>query len=194
MLNARVATLALLGLLVTGVAYAVESGENGSDGMAAPAQAEVLPAQAEVLPAQAEIQPEVADQVLGPAPVDAVLDEGATAENVVRATITTSIVDREPVDSVDTVTNDQEVIFFFTEVMDLMGGTITHRWEYNGEIMAEVPLEIGGPRWRTHSSKRLFRGWIGEWKVSVVDDLGHILRSVSFNYVPSGTPAAPDKN
>ncbi len=193
MLNARVATLGLLGLLVTGMAYAVAT-ENGSDGMAVPAQTEIQPAQTEIQPAQAEIQPEVVEVILAPAPVDAAMDEGATAENVVRATITTSVMDHEPVDSVDTVTNDQDVVFFFTEITDLAGGTITHRWEFNGEIMAEVPLEIGGPRWRTHSSKSLFRGWIGEWKVSVVGESGQVLRSVSFNYVPSGTPAAPEEN
>ncbi len=196
MRNARVATVALLGLLITGVAYAADTSEKSSEEIAGPAQVEIFG------PAPAEAQPEVADEVEAPAAVDAALDaapdaaphEGATAENVVRASVTTSIVDREPVDSVDTVTNEQELIFFFTEIADLSGGTITHRWEYNDEIMAEVPLEIGGSRWRTHSSKRLFKGWIGEWTVSVVDDSGQVLRSLSFNYVPSGTPASIDED
>ncbi len=200
MRNARVATLALLALLITGVAYAAATDENSSDEIAGPGQVEII------VPAPAEAQPEVAEEVEAPAaveaamdaPVDAALDaaphEGATAENVVRASVTTSVVDREPVDSLDTITNEQELIFFFTEIADLAGGTITHRWEYNDEIMAEVPLEIGGSRWRTHSSKRLFKGWIGEWKVSVVDDSGQVLRSVSFNYVPAGTPASIDED
>ena len=204
MLNARVATLALLGLLITGVAYAAATSESSFDEIMGPAQVEIFEA------APAEAQPEVADEVQAPAAVDAAMDaemdaepdagmdaapdEGATAENVVRASVTTSVVDREPVNSLDTITNDQELIFFFTEIADLAGGTITHRWEYNDEIMAEVPLEIGGSRWRTHSSKRLFKGWIGEWKVSVVDDSGQVLRSVSFNYVPAGTPASIDED
>ncbi len=200
MLNARVATLALLGLLITGVAYAAATSEISFDEITGPAQVEIFEA------APAEAQPEVADEVQAPAAVDAAMDaamdaemdaapdEGATAENVVRASVTTSVVDREPVDSLDTISNEQELIFFFTEIADLAGGTITHRWEYNDEIMAEVPLEIGGSRWRTHSSKRLFKGWIGEWKVSVVDDSGQVLRSVSFNYVPSGTPASIDED
>ncbi len=192
MLNARVATLALLGLLITGVAYSDDTSENSADEIAGPAQVEIFG------PAPAEAQPEVADEVQAPAAVDAALDaapdEGATAENVVRASVTTNIVDREPVDSLDTVTHEQDLIFFFTEIADLAGGTITHRWEYKGEIMAEVPLDIGGSRWRTHSSKRLFMGWTGEWKVSVVDDSGQVLRSVNFNYVPSGTPASIDEN
>ncbi len=188
MLNARVATLALLGLLITGVAYSDDTSENSSDEIAGPAQVEIFG------PAPAEAQPEVADEVQAPAAVDAALDEGTSAENVVRASVTTNIVDREPVDSLDTVTSEQDLIFFFTEIADLAGGTISHRWEYNGEIMAEVPLDIGGSRWRTHSSKRLFKGWTGEWKVSVVDDSGQVLRSVNFNYVPSGTPASIDEN
>ncbi len=196
MRNAIVATVALLGLLITGVAYAADSTEKSSEEIAGPAQVEIFG------PAPAEAQPEVADEVEAPAAVDAAMDaaldaaphEGATAENVVRASVTTNVVDREPVDSLDTITNEQELIFFFTEIADLAGGTITHRWEYNDEIMAEVPLEIGGSRWRTHSSKRLFKGWIGEWKVSVVDDSGQVLRSVSFNYVPAGTPASIDED
>ena len=188
MLNARVATLALLGFLVMGVAYAADTSENASDEIAGPAQVEIFG------PVPVEAQPEVAAEDQAPVAVEAALDEGTSAENVVRASVTTNIVDREPVDSLDTVTNEQDLIFFFTEIANLAGGTITHRWEYNGEIMAEVPLEIGGSRWRTHSSKRLFKGWIGEWTVSVVDDSGQVLRSVSFNYVPAGTPASIDEN
>ena len=133
MLSARLARFALLGLLVTGTAYAADSSEIDPEKAAAPAQAAL-------------------EQAPAPQPVAAGPDEAATAENVGRATITTGVMDREPVDSVDTVTNDQEQIFFFTEILNLTGGTITHRWEYNGEIMAEVPLDIGGPRWRTHST------------------------------------------
>ncbi len=67
---------------------------------------------------------------------------------VERATFTTGVVDREPRDSIRTLSNDNVEIFFFSEIRDASGATITHRWEWNGQMMAEVPFEVGGPRWR----------------------------------------------
>jgi len=190
MQSARLIRGALLGLLVTGMSYSAGASETISEEMAVPAPAESPAASEELaVPTPAESPAAPAEAII---PVSAGPDEAATVENVSRAAVTTSIMDREPVDSVDTLSNDQNEVFFFTEILNLTGGTITHRWEYNGDIMAEVLLEIGGPRWRTYSTKRLFEGWLGEWKVSVVDESGEVLRSVMFNYVPA-TPAAPEQ-
>lgn len=110
-------------------------------------------------------------------------------KSVARAIVTTNVVDREPVDSIDTLGNDRLDVFFFTEIQNLEGQMLTHRWEYGGEVMAEVPLQIGGPRWRTFSSKRLHESWLGEWTVSVVDEAGRVLESARFDYVEA-VPAA----
>ena len=50
------------------------------------------------------------------------------------------------------------------------GGSITHRWIYKGKTMAEPTLKIGGPDWRTWSSKNIDSLWSGDWKVEVVDN------------------------
>jgi hypothetical protein len=108
-----------------------------------------------------------------------------TADHVKRATFTSSVVEREPVDSVDSLKTDVDQIFFFTEIVDMAGKTVTHRWIYGGEVVAEVPFQIGGPRWRVYSSKKLVPGWAGMWKVTVVDDAGTSLREDTFVYLAS---------
>ncbi len=105
--------------------------------------------------------------------------------SVARATITSDVQDREPVDSLSTVTTDDSKIFYFTEIQDMAGHTITHRWEYDGEVMAEVDFEIGGPRWRVYSSKTMTPFWVGNWKVSVIDEDGNPLSVNTFSYTAS---------
>jgi hypothetical protein len=105
-----------------------------------------------------------------------------------RATLTTAVVDREPVDSISTLSNDVSQLYYFTEIQGMAGQTVTHRWEYNGQIMAEVSFDIGGPRWRVYSSKRLQPGWLGDWKVSVVDASGNALSVNTFFYTGDAMP------
>ena len=101
--------------------------------------------------------------------------------SVARATITSDVQNREPVDSVSTVTTDDSKVFYFTEIQDMAGHTVTHRWEYNGQVMAEVDFEIGGARWRVYSSKTMTPYWVGNWKVSVIDENGSPLSVNTFS-------------
>ncbi len=101
---------------------------------------------------------------------------------VARAVFTNGINDREPVDDVTQVGIDVNQIFFFTELRGMAGQTVSHRWEYNGAVMAEVPFNVGAPRWRVWSSKKLVPAWTGEWQVSVIDANGNNVGSRSFNY------------
>lgn len=105
--------------------------------------------------------------------------------SVARATITSDVQNREPVDSLSTVTADDSKVFYFTEIQDMDGHTVTHRWEYNGQVMAEIDFEIGGPRWRVYSSKTMTPYWVGDWKVSVVDEEGNPLGVNTFSYTAS---------
>ena len=109
---------------------------------------------------------------------------------VAREAITTDVENHEPVDQLSSVTTDTSKVYFFTELRDMEGQTVTHRWEYNGKVMAEVPFEIGGPRWRVYSSKNLLPGWTGDWRVSVVASNGTTLDSDTFTYTPAPEPSA----
>jgi hypothetical protein len=106
----------------------------------------------------------------------------AQPEYVKRGVFTYGIQDREPIDDVDSVSTDSTQVYFFTEIVDMTGNTVTHRWLHDGETMAEVPFHIGGPRWRVYSSKKLIPEWTGTWKVEVLDSLGVSMYDKSFVY------------
>jgi hypothetical protein len=122
-------------------------------------------------------------------------DEASVAAptgEVARSAFTSEIVDREPVDQITALENDATRIYFFSELLGLDGQTVVHRWEYNGEVTAEVSFEVGGPRWRVHSSKNLDPLWLGEWSVTVVDGAGNELSLDHFSYSKAEpVPAAP---
>ena len=100
--------------------------------------------------------------------------------NVVRALLTSAIVDKEPADQISSINKDQERIYFFTEFSGLKGKMIKHRWKYQGKVMAEVNFNVGSEQWRCYSSKNLLPEWLGMWTVSVIDDRGQVLAETQF--------------
>jgi hypothetical protein len=108
----------------------------------------------------------------------------AASGRVARSSFTTAIVDREPQDAVTSLANDRDELAYFTELHGLEGHTVVHRWEYGDEVMAEVGFEVGGPRWRVHSTKNLDPSWTGTWSVTVLAD-GEVLTREVFDYLPA---------
>ena len=102
--------------------------------------------------------------------------------SVARGVFTTSVVDREPQDELMSLPSDHEMVYFFSELKDLAGQTVTHRWEYNGQVMAEVSFDVGGDRWRIHSSKNLQPSWLGEWTVTIVDANENVFSTHKLDY------------
>lgn len=102
---------------------------------------------------------------------------------VTRSQLTLEIKDLEPVDTVAVLTSDRNRIIYFTEIHDMAGQTVMHRWEYDGKIILEIPINVGTSRWRAYSTKTLLPSWIGDWKVSVVDAAGGTLSVNTFTYM-----------
>ena len=134
------------------------------------------------------------------APAGMTEQAGFSTGSVTRAAFTSSVENREPTDNLEAVDSEQNQLYFFTELRDMSGHTAKHRWEYNGEVMAEVEFNIKGPRWRVWSSKSFVPGWTGNWKVSVVNGAGDVISEKTFVYEtaantqavePATTPAAP---
>ena len=119
----------------------------------------------------------------------------AKSASVQHAQFTTAIDNREPSDDVTSLDNSHTQIFFFTELKDAAGQTITHRWQYNGKVVAQVMLTPKADHWRTWSSKTLMPDQTGTWTVQVVDASGKVLLSKSFDYTkaPAMSPAATHK-
>jgi hypothetical protein len=114
------------------------------------------------------------DQQAGLSPV-------ADAE-VSRAQFTSEIVAREPVDRVVTLHPSDRQIYYFTELRNLQGRRVFHRWEYEGRKVSEVAFEVAGPRWRVYSKKELEPAMTGKWTVWVVDQSGWPLHASMFEY------------
>lgn len=108
--------------------------------------------------------------------------QAAQSSNVTRSAFTLNVVDREPVDDVNVVSEDS--VYYFTELSGLEGAVVRHRWLYQGEVMADVEFMVGGPRWRVWSKKSLIPRWAGRWTVTVVDGSGTALQSETIDYQP----------
>lgn len=107
---------------------------------------------------------------------------GFSRGSVMRSIFTNGIEDREPVDNMKSTGNTSNQITYFTELRDMSGQTAKHRWEYNGDVMAEVEFNVRGPRWRVWSRKSLMPQWEGEWKVSVLNAAGEVISEELINY------------
>lgn len=101
---------------------------------------------------------------------------------VARAQFTSGIENREPVDALRSIGLDHREVVFFTELRNLDGRAVAHRWIHEGETQAVVDFDVGGPRWRVWSSKELIPQMQGEWTVEVVDDTGTSHGQWSFTY------------
>jgi hypothetical protein len=108
----------------------------------------------------------------------------ASDARVVRAQLTSMVNAREPVDRLPSPIRVSDgatdKVVFFSEVRDLTGQRLSHRWEREGQVMAEIPFSVGGNTWRMHSSKRVTPAMAGDWRVVVIDDGGAELASVPF--------------
>ena len=105
---------------------------------------------------------------------------------VSRAQFTSGIQAREPVDTVKkTFYSDgmkSKRLYYFTELRGMKGDSITHRWNHEGQTVANVTFNINGDRWRVYSSKNLPSSMKGQWNVVVTDANGNALVSDSFVY------------
>ncbi|GMR07031.1 MAG: hypothetical protein BMS9Abin26_0033 [Gammaproteobacteria bacterium] len=109
--------------------------------------------------------------------------------SVSRALFTTMVKQREPLDEVVVLEDGIPQVYFFTELRQLKGKVIVHRWEYNGKVVSEVAFKVGGNRWRVYSKKSLRPDQQGKWTVVVVDDKGWPYRAAMFQY-GEDTPAS----
>ena len=109
--------------------------------------------------------------------------------SVSRSSFTRKVAEREPADEVTRLGNDTTQISYFSEVRDMAGKTVIHRWEYDGQVMSEVAFDVEGPRWRVHSMKTLDPAMLGQWTVRVVDVEGNTMSEEHFTYEVAGAVA-----
>ena len=104
-------------------------------------------------------------------------------QNISKAGFALDIKDRVPINIIEELDNSLGKIYFFTNIRNLQGQRVTHRWIYKNKVMADVVFDVGGPRWRVWSSKNLWPTWIGAWSVEVLNADGEVLYQKEFNYI-----------
>lgn len=111
-----------------------------------------------------------------------VLNPNQDINNVVRrAQLTSNIIDREPTNSIEHVSlQEQNKLYLFTEIIGKTNQKTIHRWIFKQNIVAQVTLNIGSYQWRTYSSKSFDDTMIGQWTVQVVDEDNNVLKTVEF--------------
>ena len=107
-------------------------------------------------------------------------------QRVALAQFTTVISKRYPANRVNSLDNPHQAVSFFTEVVDMQGHTITHRWTYNGVVEYQSSFRVSGPKWRIWSTQILPADKPGTWKVEVVDERNKVLQTSRLNYQPIG--------
>ncbi|MBI4414375.1 MAG: DUF2914 domain-containing protein [candidate division NC10 bacterium] len=115
------------------------------------------------------------------APAAPALPGKAPGLSVARDTVAAGVVDREPQDTAAVFAPTIHTVYYFTEVHGAEAPTtITHRWSYKDQVMAEVKLSVEGSPWRTWSSKTILPEWTGTWKVEALTEAGQVLTGKTF--------------
>lgn len=97
-----------------------------------------------------------------------------------RVAFTTRIVNREPLNNLAEVDHTQQQLVFFSELRNLTGERITHRWVHNGEVVFEKAFDVGAARWRVWSQKTITQN-VGTLTVELVNSAGVVIQSQSIN-------------
>jgi hypothetical protein len=133
-------------------------------------------------PAGGQIEPAPADTTGGVLDVPEAAAQALPEGSVARSAFTGGIQEREPVDQLTEVTTANSTVYFFTELKDLDGQTVKHRWLYQGAVVAEVAFNVGGSRWRVWSSKTLQPDQLGTWTVEVVNGSDKVIASSNIEH------------
>ena len=171
--------------ILTAVAEAPSEESETDDETAAEAEepAEAMPPDAE----SADVSPPMED-----GPAAGVPEEGtgettaaeAPAEMSVRAQLTSGLADMEPTDELESpimvAAGDTRRVYFFTEARGLFGSRVTHRWQFQGTTLTQLPFVVAGDPWPVYSSKDIPAEQAGDWEVSIVGEDGTVLASLSF--------------
>ena len=105
--------------------------------------------------------------------------------SVNNATFTSGISNGAPIDYRQGFLSSTPVVYYYSELLDLKGQTVRHRWSLEGKVMQEVPIQVTSPRQAAWSKSVMQPDWTGDWTVEVVDKDGKVLNRSNFAYNPN---------
>jgi len=80
--------------------------------------------------------------------------------------------------------NSVKTVYFDTELDDMVGKEVTHRWFYKGHLVSEKSFIIDKVRFSATSKKVMKSHELGEWRVEVRQQ-ETLLEEKSFRYLAS---------
>ena len=117
----------------------------------------------------------------------------AIEAEIVQSAFAMSIKNHQPFNVVQQLNNNISKIYFFTDMRNFQGQTLTHQWSLNGWVAQSIPFEVKGNRWRVSSNKSLKPRNKGTWTVKVLDEQGNIIKQASVSYHKLQAPPAKKK-
>lgn len=105
---------------------------------------------------------------------------------VLRAQLSSAIVSREPVDSIDTVhlkPDETKPIHFYVHLQNQQKRNIRVDWYYNNKLDSQLRLHVLNNNWRTHASKQLDHRRLGSWRVELIDERENQLAVREFSVI-----------
>jgi hypothetical protein len=105
--------------------------------------------------------------------------------SVLRALLTTKVINNEPVDELPIPLKVSKKgstwIYYFVELNAMKGKTIYHEWLLDGQLISRKKVTVADDIWRT-SSRQVFKLTSQtNWTVRLVDDAGKIISQKYFN-------------
>lgn len=146
-----------------------------------PEAAEVRPTNPEVATVVPTVRSGQHVETVDPEPAVAAVSKDP---RVLRAQLSAGVNGKEPTarlqPPIQVTGRSDRTIYYFSEVRDFDGQTLSHRWERDGRVLASIPFEIRGPRWRFYSRKTITPRMTGRWRVVLVDPAGKELAGSDF--------------
>ncbi len=109
-----------------------------------------------------------------------------TSQKIVRALLTTDLDNKEPVDNIATLSVNKDKaskVYYFTEIIDMKGQVLYHRWLRNDQLIFKREINILGNRWRAATSKLITYSKAGLWTVRLEDKQGAVLNEIKFEVI-----------
>jgi len=102
--------------------------------------------------------------------------------SVANAPFTSQIADGAPTDFREAFDTTTRIVYYYAELLDLHGQTVTHRWKREGKVMQEVPIRVRRQRQPAWSKSVMQPEWTGAWTVEVVNGRGEVIEVDNFAY------------
>ncbi len=105
-------------------------------------------------------------------------------KRVSRAVIAYSLKQKEPEEIVTGWVKADKAkavgVYFFTEINQMKGEVLFHKWYLNNKIVFSRRLNILGNHWRASTSKLITYSQKGEWRVTLVNRNQQVLAEIRF--------------